>query len=135
MIGTTPSPIKRLVHFGLLTRRRNPRDRQYSATVVALIGIGPKDEIEGMIAAQLIAAHNAAMECYWRAMIGEQKFEGRRENSATPTSSPAPTRCCSTRSTSTAVVEHVHVHAGGQAVVGTTSEANHEEFHEGAVLS
>ena len=33
-----------------------------------------------MIAAQLIAAHNAAMECYRRAMIGEQTFEGRREN-------------------------------------------------------
>ena len=32
------------------------------------------------MAAQLIAAHNAAMECYWRAMLGEQTFEGRREN-------------------------------------------------------
>jgi hypothetical protein len=28
------------------------RTHQYSATVAALIGIGPKDEIEGMIAAQ-----------------------------------------------------------------------------------
>jgi hypothetical protein len=33
-----------------------------------------------MIAAQLLAAHNAAMECYRRAMLGEQTFEGRREN-------------------------------------------------------
>ena len=33
-----------------------------------LIGIAPKDEIESMLAAQLIAAHNAAMECYRRAM-------------------------------------------------------------------
>jgi hypothetical protein len=56
------------------------RDKQYSATVAALVGIGPKDELEGMMAAQLIAAHNAAMECYRRAMIGEQTFEGRREN-------------------------------------------------------
>ena len=32
------------------------------------------------MAAQLIAAHNAAMESYRRAMIGEQTFEGRREN-------------------------------------------------------
>jgi len=58
------------------------RDQQYSATVRALIGIGPKDELEGMMAAQLIAAHNAAMECYRRGMIGEQTFEGRRENLA-----------------------------------------------------
>jgi hypothetical protein len=45
------------------------RERQFSATVAALIGIRPQDELEGMIAAQLIAAHNAAMECYRRAMI------------------------------------------------------------------
>ena len=50
--------------------------------VAALIGIAPKGELEGMMAAQLIAAHNAAMECYRRAMIGEQTFEGRRENLA-----------------------------------------------------
>jgi hypothetical protein len=50
------------------------RDKQYKATVAALVGIGPKDELEGMMAAQLIAAHNAAMECYRRAMIGEQTF-------------------------------------------------------------
>jgi hypothetical protein len=56
------------------------QDRQYSATVAALSGIGPKDELEGMMAAQLIAAHNAAMECYRRAMISEQTLEGRREN-------------------------------------------------------
>jgi hypothetical protein len=30
--------------------------------------------------AQLIAAHNAAMECYRRAMLGDQTFEGHREN-------------------------------------------------------
>ena len=56
------------------------RDRQLSATVAALVGIAPRDELEGMMAAQLIAAHNAAMECYRRAMIGDQTFEGRREN-------------------------------------------------------
>ena len=37
------------------------RHRQYGATVAGLVGIGPKDELEGMIAAQLLAAHNAAM--------------------------------------------------------------------------
>jgi hypothetical protein len=56
------------------------RDQQYGATVAALAGIRPRDELEGMLAGQLLAAHNAAMECYRRAMIGEQTFEGRREN-------------------------------------------------------
>lgn len=36
--------------------------------------------LQGMIAAQLIAAHDAAMECYRRAMLSEQTFAGRREN-------------------------------------------------------
>ena len=56
------------------------RDIQCRATVAALVGIEPKDDLEGMLAARLIAAHNAAMECYRRAMLGEQTFEGRREN-------------------------------------------------------
>ena len=78
------------------------RTQQYSATVAALIGIGPKGEMEGMIAAQLVAAHNAAMECYRRAMIREQTFEGHRENLTQATSCLALTRYCLMRSTGTA---------------------------------
>ena len=36
-----------------------------------LIGIAPSDEFEGMVAGHLVACHNASMECYRRAMIGE----------------------------------------------------------------
>jgi hypothetical protein len=49
---------------------KETQDRQVSATVAAMTGIGPKDELEEMMAAQLIAAHNATMECYRRAMLG-----------------------------------------------------------------
>ena len=56
------------------------RERRHRAALAGLIGIGPQDEMEGMIAAQLIATHNATMECYRRAMIAEQTLEGRREN-------------------------------------------------------
>jgi hypothetical protein len=100
-------------------------DKQLSATVAALVGIGPRDELEGMMAAQLIAAHNAAMECYRRAMIGEQTFEGRRENLAQanklsrtyPTLLEALNRHRG-KGQQKVTVEHVHVHSGGQAVVG-----------------
>jgi hypothetical protein len=101
------------------------RDRQLSATVAALIGIAPKEELEGMMAAQLIAAHNAAMECYRRAMIGEQTFEGRRESL---TQANKLSRTYATllealnrhrgKGQQKVTVEHVHVHAGGQAMVG-----------------
>ena len=56
------------------------QDRQLNAAIAALKGIRPRDELEGMMAAQLLAAHNAAMECYRRAMIPEQTFEGRNQN-------------------------------------------------------
>jgi hypothetical protein len=101
------------------------RDRQYSATVAGLAGIGPRDELEGMIAAQLIAAHNAAMECYRRVMIGEQTFEGRRENllqanklSRTYAVLLEALNRHRGKGQQKVTVEHVHVHAGGQAVVG-----------------
>lgn len=101
------------------------RDKQTSAILAALAGIGPKDELEGMMAAQLIAAHNAAMECYRRAMIGEQTFEGRRENLAQASklsrSYAALLEALNRhrgKGQQKVTVEHVHVHAGGQAVVG-----------------
>jgi hypothetical protein len=100
-------------------------DQQYGATVAGLIGIGPRDELEGMIAAQLLAAHNAAMECYRRAMIGEQTFEGRRENlgqanklSRTYAVLIEALNRHRGKGQQKVTVEHVHVHAGGQAVVG-----------------
>ncbi|AND90235.1 bll5016 [Bradyrhizobium diazoefficiens USDA 110] len=101
------------------------RDKQLRATLAALAGIGPKDELEGMMAAQLIAAHNAAMECYRRAMIGEQTFEGRRENlaqanklSRTYAALLEALNRHRGKGQQKVTVEHVHVHAGGQAVVG-----------------
>jgi hypothetical protein len=101
------------------------RDKQLSATVAALMGIAPKDEIEGMMAAQLVAAHNAAMECYRRAMLGEQTFEGRRENlaqanklSRTYAALVEALNRHRGKGEQKVTVEHVHVHAGGQAVVG-----------------
>jgi hypothetical protein len=104
---------------------REERDRQFSATVAALIGIAPKDELEGMMAAQLVAAHSAAMECYRRAMIGEQTFEGRRENlaqanklSRTYAALLEALNRHRGKGQQKVTVEHVHVHAGGQAVVG-----------------
>ena len=101
------------------------RDKNYSATLAALIGIGPKDELESMIAAQMIAAHNASMECYRRAMLGEQTLEGRRENlnqagklSRTYATLLEALNRHRGKGQQKVTVEHVHVHSGGQAIVG-----------------
>jgi hypothetical protein len=101
------------------------RDRQYKATACALIGIDPKDEMEGMMAAQLLAAHNAGMECYRRAMLPDQTLEGRRENlnqanklSRTYALLLDALNRHRGKGQQKMTVEHVHVHSGGQAVVG-----------------
>jgi hypothetical protein len=101
------------------------RDRQLSAAVAGLIGIGPKDELEGMIAAQLIAAHSAVMECHRRATIADQSFEGRRDNlSLANKLSRAFAMLLESlnhhrgKGQQKITVEHVHVHPGGQAIVG-----------------
>ena len=78
-----------------------------------------------MMAAQLLATHNATRECYRRAMIAEQTLEGRREklNQANKLSRTYATLIEALnrhrgKGQQKVTVEHVHVHAGGQAVVG-----------------
>jgi hypothetical protein len=84
------------------------REKQVRAALAGLSGIGPKDELEGMMAAQLVAAHNAAMECYRRAMIDGQNPEARRENLA---HAGKLSRTGQQKMT----VEHVHVHSSASA--------------------
>ena len=101
------------------------KTRQITAAIAGLIGIAPKDELEGMMAAQLIAAHSASMECFRRAMIGDQTFAGRSENlsqanklSRTFAMLLDALNRHRGKGQQKVTVEHVHVHAGGQAIVG-----------------
>src|SRR5258708_26288871 len=98
---------------------------QTKAAIVGLVGIETKDELEGMIAAQLIAGHNAAMECYRRAMLPGQAFEFRRENlnqagklSRTFATLLEALNRHRGKGQQKVIVEHVHVYKGGQAIVG-----------------
>jgi hypothetical protein len=103
---------------------------QYAATTAALVGIGPKDELEAMLAAQMIAGHNAAMECHRRAMHSEQTLEGRRENlsQANKLSRTFATLLEALnrhrgKGQQKVVVEHIHIHEGAQAVIGNVEGA------------
>ena len=65
------------------------------------------------------------MECYRRAMLREQTFEGRRENlnqanklSRTYAALLEALNRHRGKGQQKVTVEHVHVHAGGQAIVG-----------------
>lgn len=98
--------------------------RHYS-TVAALSGIDPRNEIEGMLAAQLIATHNAAMECLRLSVIPGQLLP------AIDHALNHASKLCRTFATlldalnryrgkgqQKVTVEHVHVQPGGQAIVG-----------------
>jgi hypothetical protein len=53
---------------------------QAVAMIRTMEGISPRDVIEGMLTAQMLAVYNASMECMRRAMIPEQSFDGRKDN-------------------------------------------------------
>ena len=106
------------------------RQRQVAATIAALVSFKPADELESMLAAQLIACHNAAMECYRRAMIGEQSFAGRSENlsQANKLSRSFATLLEALnrhrgKGQQKVTVEHIHINRGGQAIVGNVTTA------------
>jgi hypothetical protein len=67
----------------------------------------------------------AAMECYRRAMIGEQTFEGRRDNLSQANKLSRTYALLLDvlnrhrgKGQQKVTVEHVHVHSGSQAIVG-----------------
>jgi len=107
--------------------------RQFQATIAALVGIAPGDEIEGMLAAQLVGLHNAAMECLRRAMLSEQPHPARMENLShagkLSRSYAALVEALNRhrgKGQQKVTVEHVHVHEGGQAIVGAVTTTRGE---------
>jgi hypothetical protein len=102
------------------------RNRLLFVAVKGLQAFAPADEIEGMIAAQAMAAHHASMECSRRAMVPDQPFEaaqGFRKAAANASRTfiellSALDRKRGKGGQQVVRVEHVHVHQGGQAIVG-----------------
>lgn len=95
------------------------------AVVAALKGVAPADGMESMLAAQMVATHNAAMDCLRRAQLDCQSFEGRDLNLKHATKLLAAyARQVEVidrhrgQGQQKITVEHVTVNAGGQAIVG-----------------
>ena len=92
-------------------------------------GIAPRDALEGMLAMQMVATHNVAMEMLRRMLISEQPADivNRLSNQA---SKLLRVFCEQVDTLNTyrgktteqkMTVEHVNVHEGGQAIVGNVS--------------
>ena len=81
-----------------------------------------------MLSAQIVATHNQAMECLKRAMIKSQPFEiaASYRNQAikllrTYTAQMEALKRYRTGGQQKMIIEHVHVHKGGQAIVGSVN--------------
>jgi hypothetical protein len=82
--GTVNAPFATLMMSlvsGVVLTDDNTLDPQaLNGMLAALHGINPQDEVEGMLAVQMVSTHLAAMGCLRRAQFAEQTFHGRDMN-------------------------------------------------------
>jgi hypothetical protein len=127
------TPSDDFAHFALLALSNalspqggKPIDAERLNAGLAIVdGIRPTNETEALLAVQMAAAHTLAMECMERTRRAErlQQFEA-NGNMATRflrTFAVQMETLARVRrgGKQKVIVEHVHVHAGGQAAVGT----------------
>ncbi len=92
-------------------------------------GVGPRDPLEGMLAVQMVATHNAGLEMLRRSLIADQEPEFvdkavNRANKLLRTFATQVETLQRYRGKTTqqkVTVEHVNVHQGGQAIVGSVT--------------
>ena len=100
--------------------------RYCNAALALLRGIGPRDSIAGMLAVQMIGTHNLGMKFLERSLSEGLTTEQVSENinRATKllrlfTAQVEALNKYRNKGRQKVTVEHVHVFAGGQAIVGT----------------
>lgn len=102
---------------------------EFANNAMALLnGIRPQDEIEGMLAVQMIAVHNMAMETLKLGMITGQPPQWIESNISHATkmlrtfsAQMEALKRYRTGGQQKVIVEHVYVTAGGQAIVGVVN--------------
>lgn len=102
------------------------RQSRLQSALACLLAIRPSGAVEGLLATQMVATHEAAMDCLRRAMQDDHNPESRDQN----LKHAAKLLGVYTRQIEAldrhrgkgqqkVTVEHIHVDAGGQAFVGT----------------
>ena len=130
--GTTSVPFARLELASLIMAispkgADAPSDAAINAVLAVVDGVQPENEIEAMLAGQMAVTHALSLELLGRARRAEElpQFES-AANYATKMlrtfAVQAETLAKLRRGGEQKVtVEHVHVHSGGQAIVGTVT--------------
>jgi hypothetical protein len=122
----------KLVHqiietLGLSASLGQEQQLERAGEALALLrGIAPQDELEGVLATQMVATHNAAMECLRRAALPEQTFQAKdmywRHAAKLLSTYVRQMELLDRRrgkGQQSVTVRDVHVQAGAQAIVGT----------------
>ncbi len=133
IFGTNnPDSIYALIQqvYGFLSVDADKPDLQKLKYALATInGIGPKDELEGLLAVQMIGVHGLAVECLRRASLKGQTPEGIDANIhratkllRTFTSQMEALNHHRGKISQPMVVGNVNVNEGGQAIVGPVSQ-------------
>jgi hypothetical protein len=119
-------------------RKDDDRRLHALAAVSASMAFKPQDEIEAMIAAQVLALHFGAMECLRRAMIPTQTFEVasklRRDGANLARGMTDMLEALDRKrgkGPQVVRVERVVVHEGGQAIVGNVQPGPGAKAGEG----
>jgi hypothetical protein len=120
---------RELLEAGCGTQSRPLTDTDVNGALAAMHGIAPRDEMEGMLAAQMVAVHTAAMHCL-RQLKGSETIQQQDSNGniavkllRTYTMQMEALQRYRGKGEQRMKVEHVHVYQGGQAIVG--------EVHQG----
>ncbi len=100
----------------------------------AFAGIKPQDELEAMLASQMVAVHNISMEMTKRALLKDQTVEGTNSNinrinklMVTFTKQIEALQKYRTKGNQKITVQHVQVNNGGKAVIGDVNQGGGNE--------
>jgi hypothetical protein len=97
---------------------------RYNATIAAFHNIGPVGALQGMLATQLIACHMATMDCYGHLNRTHDRITHEYHLNQVNKLSRSYVALLEAfnrqrgKAHQKVTVEHVHVHQGGQAIVG-----------------
>ena len=135
VFGTTEAAVTSILLNSLInaacdgTPGNQPSEQDVNGVLAAVHGIRANDEIEAMLAVQMVATHFAATRALRRLkgsdMVSQQDSNGNLAVKLLRTFA-AQTEALQRyrgKGQQTLTVEHVHVHTGGQAIVGSVSQS------------
>jgi hypothetical protein len=133
--GTTEPGVANLLLNGLInaacegSSAKPPSEEEINRALAAVHGIGAKDEVEAMLAVQMVATQGAAVRAL-RLLKNSETVPQQDSNGnlavklmRTFTAQVEALQRNRGKGQQKVTVEHVHVHSGGQAVVGVVENS------------